>query len=178
MALHDSLRGEVPSGVHFKEYVRRELIERFGKDQLYQGRFRSTRRLTSTCRRRQRRRWSSSLREIEARTARPARRGRKGTPPPTPAESGDDRLQAALIAIEPATGEVRAMVGGRDTQSVGLNRALQTKRQSGSAFKPFVYAAALESGHSPATLIDGLDIPIDTYQGAWLPEDDIPLPRR
>ena len=67
---------------------------------------------------------------------------------------------------------MRAIVGGRDTQSVGLNRALQTKRQPGSAFKPFVYAAALESGYSPATSIDNLDIPIETYQGAWLPEDE------
>ena len=82
------------------------------------------------------------------------------------------RLEGALIALDPTNGEVRAIVGGRDTQSVGLNRALQTKRQPGSAFKPFVYAAALESGYAPASVIDRLNSPIDTYQGAWLPEDE------
>jgi penicillin-binding protein 1A len=85
---------------------------------------------------------------------------------------GKDPLQAALLALDPATGEVRAIVGGRDTDGVGLNRALQTKRQPGSAFKPFVYAAALESGYSPATVIDRLNTPVDTYEGAWLPEDE------
>ncbi|HUU36014.1 MAG TPA: penicillin-binding transpeptidase domain-containing protein [Vicinamibacterales bacterium] len=48
---------------------------------------------------------------------------------------------------------------------------MQGKRQPGSAFKPFVYAAALESGYTTATLIDRLDEPIDTLQGAWVPED-------
>lgn len=81
-------------------------------------------------------------------------------------------MQASLIALDPASGDVRAIVGGRDTASVGLNRALQSKRQPGSAFKPFVYAAAIESGFAPATVIDRLNQPIDTYQGAWLPEDE------
>jgi penicillin-binding protein 1A len=81
-------------------------------------------------------------------------------------------LQASLLALDPSTGEVRAIVGGRDTNSVGLNRALQTRRQPGSAFKPFVYAAALENGYSPATVIDRLNEPVPTYRGAWLPEDE------
>ena len=61
---------------------------------------------------------------------------------------------------------MRAIVGGRDVSSVGLNRALQARRQPGSAFKPFVYAAAMENGYSPASVIDGLNQPIDTYNGA------------
>src|SRR5439155_12683826 len=81
-------------------------------------------------------------------------------------------LQAAFLALDPATGEVRAIVGGRDIASVGLNRALQSKRQPGSAFKPFVYAAALESGYSPASVIDHLDEPVAMYKGAWLPDDE------
>ena len=80
--------------------------------------------------------------------------------------SRDEPLQASLIALDPATGEVRAIVGGRDTSSVGLNRALQSKRQPGSAFKPFVYAAAIESGYSPASLIDRLNQPIDDLPAA------------
>ena len=55
-------------------------------------------------------------------------------------------LQGALVALDPATGHVRAMVGGRDFDESHFNRAVQAKRQPGSAFKPFVYAAALEAG--------------------------------
>ena len=64
------------------------------------------------------------------------------------------------------------MVGGRDFGESRFNRAVQAKRQPGSAFKPFVYAAALEGGYSPATLITGLNDPIATLEGDWLPEDD------
>ncbi len=64
------------------------------------------------------------------------------------------------------------MVGGRDFKSSRFNRAMQALRQPGSAFKPFVYAAALESGYTPASLITGLDEPIYTLQGAWIPEDE------
>jgi membrane carboxypeptidase/penicillin-binding protein len=65
------------------------------------------------------------------------------------------------------------MVGGRNFGESRFNRAVQAKRQSGSAFKPFVYAAALEAGYSPASLITGLNNPILTVkEGAWLPEDD------
>ena len=55
--------------------------------------------------------------------------------------------------MDPRTGEVRAMVGGRDFEQSNFNRATQAKRQPGSAFKPFVYAAALEPGFTPATII-------------------------
>ena len=76
------------------------------------------------------------------------------------------------MAMDPANGHVSVMVGGRDFSESRFNRATQAKRQSGSAFKPFVYAAALEAGYSPASLITGLNDPILTVQGDWLPEDD------
>ena len=57
--------------------------------------------------------------------------------------------QVALVALDPKTGEVLAMVGGRDYAESQLNRATDARRQPGSVFKPFVYAAALESGISP-----------------------------
>jgi penicillin-binding protein 1A len=83
-----------------------------------------------------------------------------------------DYLQGAFVAMDPQTGEVRVMVGGRNFKESRFNRATQARRQPGSAFKPFVYASAIESGISPGTMITDLDAPIDTPQGGWMPEDE------
>ena len=160
VALHDSLRREDSTGLHFKEMVRRELIDRFGKDAVYRNRLRVYTTIDVDMQKAAEAAVAGSLGEIESRV-----RGSK-------AKGVVEPLQASLIALDPATGDVRAIVGGRDTSSVGLNRAVQSKRQPGSAFKPFVYAAAIENGYSPATVIDRLNEPVDTYQGAWLPEDE------
>jgi penicillin-binding protein 1A len=64
-----------------------------------------------------------------------------------------ERVQGALIALNPTTGFIGAMVGGRDFSASHFNRATQAKRQAGSAFKPIVYAAALDKGFTPATII-------------------------
>ncbi|MEO8678327.1 MAG: PBP1A family penicillin-binding protein [Vicinamibacterales bacterium] len=82
---------------------------------------------------------------------------------------GSAPLQAALVAIEPSTGFVRAMVGGRDFAESPFNRATDARRQPGSAFKPFVFAAAIEAGFSPGTTIGGLSEAIPSLQGAYLP---------
>lgn len=66
--------------------------------------------------------------------------------------------QAALIAIDPASGEVRAMVGGYDFRKSQFNRAIQARRQPGSAFKPIIYAAAMDKGYTPASIF--IDSPI------------------
>jgi membrane peptidoglycan carboxypeptidase len=166
VALHDSLRREDTAALHFKEIVRRELTERFGKEAVYRKRLRVYTTIDPDMQKAAEAAVVSSLRDIESRmasasTPRSIRRPN--------ANGVGDPLQASLLALDPATGEVRAIVGGRDTSSVGLNRALQSKRQPGSAFKPFVYAAAIENGYSPSTLIDRLNEPIETYQGAWLP---------
>ncbi len=78
-------------------------------------------------------------------------------------------LQAALVAIDPSTGYVRALVGGRNFAESPFNRATDAKRQPGSAFKPFVFAAALEAGFSPGTTIDGLAEYVPSAQGGYLP---------
>ncbi len=69
------------------------------------------------------------------------------------------KLQAALVALDPHTGNVLAMVGGRDYAQSQLNRATAARRQPGSTFKPFVYAAAIEDGMSPVQTFS--DVPRD-----------------
>jgi 1A family penicillin-binding protein len=65
-------------------------------------------------------------------------------------------LEAALVAIDPATGDILAMVGGANYARSTFNRAVRSKRQPGSAFKPLVYAAALAKGYSPVSVLDNL----------------------
>src|SRR5688500_11534762 len=82
-------------------------------------------------------------------------------------------LQAALVALDPATGNIYAMVGGSDYAATPYNRALKSRRQPGSAFKPFVYAAALERGLSPVTRLKGLrDVSVEASNGVWIPRDE------
>lgn len=63
----------------------------------------------------------------------------------------NDELQTALVSIEPTSGAVRALVGGRNYEESSFNRALKAKRAPGSTFKPFLYYAALENGFTPST---------------------------
>jgi 1A family penicillin-binding protein len=78
-------------------------------------------------------------------------------------------LQGALVAIDPATGDIRALVGGRRARRGGFVRATSAKRQPGSAFKPFVYAAAVAAGLSPGSIVD--DEPVEVMIGnePWIP---------
>ena len=82
-------------------------------------------------------------------------------------------INGAIVVMDPYTGRVLAMVGGFSYKLSEFNRATQAKRQPGSAFKPFVYAAALESGFTPSTII--LDAPFVMEQGkglkTWKPEN-------
>ncbi|WP_296762559.1 transglycosylase domain-containing protein [Sediminimonas sp.] len=82
------------------------------------------------------------------------------------------KAQAAVVVMS-ADGAVRAMVGGRDTRAIGaFNRATQALRQTGSAFKPFVYAAALELGYSPLDTVEDAPLTIDVPgSGPWSPQN-------
>jgi len=140
-----------PCGLYFQEEVRRELVARFGSEQVLQGGLRI---YTGYDARMQ----CDAERAIGTRIAqivkmRPAARD----------------LQGGLVALDPATGEVRALVGGRDFAGSSFDRAIQARRQAGSAFKPIIYAAALERGFAPGSILRHLDDPIMTPQGPWLP---------
>src|SRR5215218_219217 len=74
-------------------------------------------------------------------------------------EAGDP--SAALVSVDPATGAVRAMVGGSDFDQVKFNLATQAHRQAGSSFKPFVYAEAIEQGISPETMYVSKHLEVD-----------------
>ncbi|MCK3775119.1 penicillin-binding protein 1A [Ensifer sesbaniae] len=81
------------------------------------------------------------------------------------------KVQGGLVAMDPQTGRVLAMVGGFSYGQSEFNRATQAMRQPGSSFKPFVYAAALDNGYTPASVI--LDAPIEIVAGGqvWRPEN-------
>jgi len=117
-------RQVVSPAPHFLEWVRRGLLSGYGADALYRGGLRARTTIDLEWQR-------AAERAIERHLPRP-------TDP-----------EAALVAIDPRTGAVRAMVGGRSFKRREFNLATQGRRQAGSAFKPFVLLAALEHGISP-----------------------------
>ena len=80
-------------------------------------------------------------------------------------------LEGAFMAMDVNTGRVLAMQGGFSYQTTVFNRATQALRQPGSAFKPFVYAAALDSGFTPSTVVVDAPIEINTPEGLWSPKN-------
>lgn len=170
--LKDGLSVSESFGLYYKEQVRQELVERFGWERVYQGGLRVYTALDPAMQQAAEEHIEEWLAQLEQ------RRGFRHPARATvidgwnPERGAPDYLQGALMAADPRTGEVRVLVGGRSFRESKFNRVTQAKRQAGSAFKPFLYAAALERGASPGTIITNLDAPIQTPQGAWVPADD------
>jgi penicillin-binding protein 1A len=85
---------------------------------------------------------------------------------------GKPQIEGALVAMDPESGEVKALVGGVDPRRSQFNRAVQARRQPGSAFKPFLYAAALDHGYTAATIVT--DAPLSLpggRRGPWTPRN-------
>ncbi|HEY0706545.1 MAG TPA: penicillin-binding transpeptidase domain-containing protein, partial [Polyangia bacterium] len=97
---------------------------------------------------------------------------RRRTPPaPTAVLANRPALEGALVAIEPATGGLVAMVGGYDYGRSQFNRATQARRQIGSAMKPFIYAAAIDSGLTPVSIRWDTPVSFKTASGIWSPRN-------
>ena len=83
----------------------------------------------------------------------------------------EPQVQGALVAFDPYTGQVKAMVGGYSFGRNQFNRAVQARRQPGSSFKPLVYAAAMDKGFTPASLVLDAPIALDSGAGVWTPKN-------
>ncbi|MBI4537264.1 MAG: penicillin-binding protein 1A [candidate division NC10 bacterium] len=155
-------RGVAP---HFVDYLRSELEARYGRVLTAKGGLRIYTTLDLEIQRQATEALRTGVKAIENTLA-----GKRKIP------AGEPRwLEAALVALDPTTGEIRAMVGGLDYGHSQFNRAVQAKRQPGSAFKPFVYAAAFERGYAPTRLIGdypvSYTIPRNGRLVEWRPEN-------
>jgi penicillin-binding protein 1A len=154
--------GEASEGerfaAYFLEHVRQYLESRYGADRIYHDGLKVYTTLDPYLQRTAQDSLESHLSTIE----KEHRYAQTKEEYQAAAEKGGtvalEYIQGAVIAIEPRTGYIRAMVGGRSFKDSKWNRAVQAKRQPGSAFKPFIYIAALENGYTPADII--LDAPI------------------
>ena len=140
---------------YFAEDVRRKLLETIGRETLYnQGLYIKTTIVPEF----QRAAAAALAKELDAYNANKS--------------ANEAKLQGAIIAMNPHTGRIVAMSGGRSFRTSSFNRATQAYRQIGSTIKPFVYLAALEKGYSPESLI--LDAPIVGWREnnkEWRPEN-------
>ncbi len=92
-------------------------------------------------------------------------------PPPTAVLARTPNVEGALIALDPRTGHLLAMVGGYDYGRSQFNRAIQARRQIGSAIKPFIYAAAIDRGLTPLTIRWDAPVRFKTASGIWAPHN-------
>jgi penicillin-binding protein 1A len=142
------------SGLYFQEELRRQLVAQFGDERVLRGGLRVYSSFDPAM--------QSAAEAAIARRIERITRTRRGA----------RDLQGSLVAMDPATGDVLALVGGRDFAASSFNRATQARRQPGSAFKPIFFAAALERGYAPGSLLRDLDAPIAAADGPWLPSGE------
>ena len=141
---------------YFIENIRRYILEKYGSDVLYKEGLEVYSTLDMDMQKAADESVERGLKEVEERAKHP-----KGL------------VQGALLCMDVKTGAISAMVGGRDFKKSEFNRATQSKRQAGSAFKPFIYTAAFDKGLTPATRF--IDAPImfeDKYSNTtWKPQN-------
>ena len=138
------LRGAQPLGAYFAQLVRNELEDRIGDD-IYTKKLRIRTTLDINAQKAAEEELAKQIRFVES--------GALGT-----VRGPKKELQGAVVVMESATGDILALVGGRDIRQSRWNHAILARRQAGSAFKPFVYAAAIEEGYPASQPV--LDAPV------------------
>ncbi|MEY3701157.1 MAG: hypothetical protein RI891_449, partial [Gemmatimonadota bacterium] len=173
-----TVRGGGDVAPYFVEWVRQLLAERYGTRATRQG-LRVITSLDLDMQGAAERAIDRQLRAVEAGVHGPyphltyegyLARAAGGTDDPVSADS--PYLQGAFVAIDPRTGGIRALVGGRDYDDSKFDRATQARRQPGSTFKPFVYAAAVQAGRAPSAVVDDSPIEVSQADGSlWSPKN-------
>ena len=162
---------------YFVEWVRQQLDAHFGAE-LYDQGYKVYTTLDVDMQTASERALEQQLRAIEAGRSGPYKHTTYEAYQAKAAESnesaGDNApyLQGAFVALDPRSGAVRAMIGGRDFDDSKFNRATQALRQPGSTFKPIVYASAIHAGFTAAQMVDDSPISVDQMSGeAWTPQN-------
>ena len=148
----------IEKALHFVEHIRRYVEEKYGKDALYKNGLQVFTTIDLHFQRTAQEAMEAGLKEIEKREKYPS-----ANMPFTP--------EGALVCFDLETGYVKAVVGGRDFKKSQFNRATQARRQTGSAFKPIVYASALDKGFTPASIIVDSPIVFEWGDKKWKPKN-------
>jgi penicillin-binding protein 1A len=154
------------TGLYFKEAVRRELRALLPASEVLSGGLRVYTTIDPVMQAAAEKALTERLAAMERTVQDQKSRRRAASEPSAPP------LQGSIVAIDPHTGYVKALVGGRDFSESKFDRARQARRQPGSAFKPFVYASALEAGYAPGTMLRDLDQPVSAREGDYLPRGE------
>jgi len=164
-------RERAAPGAYFAEYVRRRLERDYGANAIYREGLKVYTTLDLDLQIAAEKAVEDHLRRLEA-AFDYVPRDTVG-PETTPDDAVQtDYIQGALVAVDPATGYVLAMVGGRDYVESNWNRATQSLRQPGSAFKVFVYTAAIDNGYTPADIIMDDPMVVNMPDGSqWRPKN-------
>ncbi len=171
--------GTVEAAPYFVEWVRAELERRFGK-QVYEKGLRVMTSLDLDMQGAAERALERQLRAVESGGALGAYKhrtyeeylARAASGEPDVARANSPYLQGAFVAIDPRTGAVRALVGGRDFDDSKFDRAVRAMRQPGSTFKPIVYATAIRSGRPASYFLDDEPIEVPQMDGTlWSPQN-------
>jgi len=153
---------EVRNAPYFAEYVRQQLAAKFGDQAIYKGGLKVTTTLDSGLQQICQDVLAAHIKQLENRIS--VVTGKVPDP--------EKPLQGALLAIEPATGQIKALIGGMDFSGSEFNRAVQSKRQTGSSFKPIVYTAAIDNGFRVSDIIMDSPIVYKNDNGSdWRPEN-------
>jgi penicillin-binding protein 1A len=151
---------------YFVEMVRLYLDERYGSNSVYEGGMKVWTTLDTDLQQIAERALERQLAALEGDLKLKATRA-NWTLPASDAARASQRtpyLQGAMIALDPRNGHVKVLIGGRDWNQSNFNRAIQARRQPGSAFKPFIYTAAIDNGFHPTDII--VDEPVSYPAGS------------